>query len=180
MNRLFRKALLTSLLMGLISIHSMVRADAPIPTQTIGDLKGQYLFVQNAQFSVIEPIKNQTGLYTIIFKNVSPNIIYISDRPNRKTGQLAIEEFIKLWQLKGPDSFKENPPNAVLSSVQSSLFSSDKNTNLAFELSNPLYDAKAKTLSYTAKALEGTPSIETIQTLEHVSLFIDDACLSCW
>jgi len=150
----------------------------PIEPKT--ELNVKYLFVQNANYATIEPVKDKPNTYTITLKQISPLVIFISDRPNRKTGQLPVEQFIKLWESKGSDSFKDNPPNAVLSSVHNSLFFSDKNANYGFELSSPSYDAKTKTLSYTAKGLEGTSVVKESQTLEHISLFIDDVCLSCW
>lgn len=40
-------------------------------------------------------------------------IIYFSDRPERIAGNMSLEQFVQQWN-KGKDSFKKDPPNAIL------------------------------------------------------------------
>jgi hypothetical protein len=46
--------------------------------------------------------------------NVSPSTLYFSDRPKRVVGHMTTEAFVADWAT-GPNSFAEDPPNAVLS-----------------------------------------------------------------
>ena len=51
---------------------------------------------------------------TITLEGVAPSTLYFSDRPDRVVGHMTNEQFIDQW-TEGPDSFAEDPPNAVLS-----------------------------------------------------------------
>lgn len=43
-----------------------------------------------------------------------PTVVYFSDRPDRIAGHQLASEFVGDW-TSGPDSFADDPPNAVLS-----------------------------------------------------------------
>jgi len=45
--------------------------------------------------------------------NGVPAVVWFTDRPERKAGHLTLEEFRRGWS-KGSDSYKDDPPNAVL------------------------------------------------------------------
>lgn len=140
-----------------------------------------YLFVQIAKKAKIEINKTQKNTYTVTLKHVSPYVTYFSERPKRTANTMPMEQFLKLWTSKNSDSFAANAPNADFNAVQMGLLSPDKPLNVVLELSQPVYDKKAETLTYTAKPLEGnTALLPDSATLDHVVLFIDDACLSCW
>ena len=51
---------------------------------------------------------------TLTMKGFNPTVIFFCDRPVRMAGNLSVQEFLDSVS-KGPDSFKDNPPNAVLS-----------------------------------------------------------------
>ena len=53
---------------------------------------------------------------TLTLQDVSPSTLYFSDRPERVVGHLTTEQFVEQW-TEGPNSFFEDPPNAVLSYV---------------------------------------------------------------
>lgn len=42
------------------------------------------------------------------------DVIQFSERPFRETDKITIQNFVNLFTLSGPDSFKEDPPNMVL------------------------------------------------------------------
>ena len=65
------------------------------------------LFVHNAQSVGIQGD-------TLTMKGISPTVIYFCDRPQRFAGHLTVENFLSSV-TKGKDSFKEDPPNAVVS-----------------------------------------------------------------
>ncbi|MCP4246911.1 MAG: hypothetical protein GY778_07665 [bacterium] len=66
-----------------------------------------YLFVQNAKSVMLKD-----GVLTL--KGVAADTLYFSDRPERIVGRITTADFVTEWG-KGHDSFKEDPPNAVLS-----------------------------------------------------------------
>lgn len=50
---------------------------------------------------------------TLSLEGVAPSTLYLSDRPERVVGHTTAVQFVEHW-TKGPDSFAEDPPNAVL------------------------------------------------------------------
>jgi hypothetical protein len=100
-----RRELLKSL-----AVASAVSAVAPLgwaSGDTEADKEVEYLFVQNAR-----EVSLQDGVLTL--KGVTPDTLYFSDRPERIVGRVTTQEFVDTW-AKGDDSFKDDPPNAVLS-----------------------------------------------------------------
>jgi len=80
----------------------------------IGDSKEpRYLFVLSATSG---SLKGDT-----LTLNGVPNVIYFTDRPARKAVHLSLERFVESWN-KGSDSYKANPPNAILSVLKKRRF----------------------------------------------------------
>lgn len=140
-----------------------------------------YLFVQSAGKVRIEADEKCPGTYKVILKNVHPYVTYFSDRPYRKTNSMPVQQFVALWNRKGPDNFTDNPPNADLVAARVGFFERHELHNFVVELKAPQYDAKSKTLTYVVSPLNGSelPRARSM-TLHHVFLFIDDVCLACW
>ncbi len=140
-----------------------------------------YLFVQSAPKLQLEQDKEKPNAYKLILKDVNPSVTYFTERPYRKTYTMPTVEFIKLWEKKNKNSFLYNPPNAAVVATQKNFFSKNSLLNIVMELTDPYYNEKAKTLSYTAILLEGNlaPNTHSI-VFEQAFLFIDDVCLSCW
>ena len=113
----------------------------------------QILFVQSAT----------GGSYdgkTLTLNDV-PSTTYFSDRPKRIVGHVATAGFVDQW-AKGADSFKADPPNAVLS-----VLGADGANDSVVELTNPRINGNQ--ISYQAKVLDGTPP----KAFKTASLFID-------
>ena len=68
-----------------------------------------FLFVQNAKNVTLKD-----GLLTLA--KVVPDTLYFSDRPERIVGRITNAQFVEQW-AKGDDSFKKDPPNAVLTVI---------------------------------------------------------------
>jgi hypothetical protein len=51
---------------------------------------------------------------TLTLHGVGPSTLYFSDRPERVVGHMTTDDFVDEWAV-GPNSFAEDPPNAVLS-----------------------------------------------------------------
>ena len=53
----------------------------------------------------------------VTFHGLSPATLYFSDRPQRVVGHLTTKQFVDEWG-KGENSFADDPPNAVISFVE--------------------------------------------------------------
>lgn len=98
------------------------------------------LFVQNSA-----GMAYHNGKLTL--KGLAPTTLFFSDRPDRVTGHVTTQEFVKSWD-KGEDSFASNPPNAALS-----IFHADGVSDVVVELTHPVLSGDD--LSYTVAILEG-------------------------
>ena len=72
------------------------------------------LFVQEAQM-----VQFQDNQMTLI--DVDPKTLYFADRPDEIAGYLSYKQFIDMV-TKGPDNFKEDPPNATLVIMENEKF----------------------------------------------------------
>ena len=80
----------------------------PAAAQTKAPAKApEFLFVQTAK-----DIAYKDGVLTL--QDVSPVTVFFSDRPQRIVGHVRNDLFLKKW-AEGSNSFKSDPPNAVLS-----------------------------------------------------------------
>ncbi len=95
---------------------------------------------------------------TLTLKGV-PNIVYFSDRPARQAGHLSLDKFMDM----SSDSFKADPPNAVLSIL-------NNNENIVVEIQDP--KLQENDILFKIKILQGTAQAQFKQS----SLFIDTIC----
>ena len=114
------------------------------------------MFVQIAR----TVISDQT---TLTLNDVSPSTLYFSDRPERVVGHMTTEQFVDQWN-EGPNSFFEDPPNAVLSYVGTG---EDLPSDAVVVLRDPVVSGSS--LSYSIEILDGTVPAES----GAVTLFID-------
>jgi hypothetical protein len=89
--------------------------------------------------------------------------LYFSDRPERVVGHMTTEQFVEQW-TEGPNSFFEDPPNAVLAYVGAG---EDIPSDAVVVLRDPV--ASGSSLSYSIEVLEGAVPAES----GAVTLFID-------
>ena len=118
-------------------------------------------FVQTAK-----SVAFKDGVLTL--QDVAPATVFFSDRPQRLVGHVRNDLFLKRW-TEGGNSFKSDPPNAVLSVFN------DKGqpTNAIVLLSNPRIEGK--NMLYDAKTLKGTLPA----TGGEGTLFIDGSGAPC-
>jgi hypothetical protein len=95
--------------------------------------------------------------------DVSPSTLYFSDRPERVVGHLTTQQFVEQW-TEGPNSFAEDPPNAVLSYVDAG---ADVPEDAVVILRDPV--ASEGSLTYSIEVLDGVVPAES----GAVTLFID-------
>jgi hypothetical protein len=115
---------------------------SPMTTQAKAQAKApEFLFVQTAK-----NVAYKDGVLTL--QEVSPVTVFFSDRPNRIVGHVRNDLFLKKW-TEGGNSFKSDPPNAVLSVFNEKT----PPTGAVVVLSNPRLDGE--NLAYDVRTLKG-------------------------
>jgi len=115
-------------------------------------------FVQSAK-----NVEFDAGTGNLILKDVSPVMIWFTDRPKHLAGHEMVHDFVAEWD-KGKDSFAANPPNATLS-----IFQDNHVLDAVVVLSDPRLNGSD--LAYHVDIIEGKiPATAGISTL-----FIDSA-----
>lgn len=84
----------------------------------------------------------------VTLRGVTPSTLYFSDRPARVVGHMTNEQFLDQWAT-GPDSFQDDPPNAVISFADAT----GQLEDIVVTLSAPRLDGDA--LRYEVTVLEG-------------------------
>ena len=100
---------------------------------------------------------------TLTLRDVTPSTLFFSDRPQRVVGHMTTADFVELWG-EGDNSFEADPPNAVLSVVESG---TDAPADAVVVIKKPMLDDGR--LSYSIDVLEGTVPVNA----GPVTLFID-------
>lgn len=117
------------------------------------------------------------GKYLLTMTGVDKHTIAFADRPERDVDVVATGDFVASWEK----NFAGDPPNAVLVEHDAR----GATDSLVLVLSDPVYDAKAATLTYAATvttdeapdrvaALVGEAHSEIPTSFREASLFIDD------
>lgn len=79
---------------------------------------------------------------SVVLAGVGSEVIWFSDRPERKSGTITWGEFTDAW-TSGGDSFQNDPPNAVIT------LDGDVQKPVIVELSNPKVDGGSVTFDAT-------------------------------
>jgi len=176
------KSIILFLLLVFALNSSIAQAkEVPPPARNNSQNKEQYLFVQTAHTGRIEKLPDNSGNYKITLHNVSLQVTCFSERPARKVYTIPTATFLAFWQNPEKDSFKFDPPNADLIAFTNVPSDTEEPMNVVVVLTEPIYNAETKTLSYLAKPVgENQAEIPTSADLHQIALFIDGVCLSCW
>ena len=86
----------------------------------------------------------------VTFHGLSPSTLSFSDRPQRVVGHLTTQQFVDEWG-KGENSFAEDPPNAVISFVETG---DETPEDAIVVLKDPQIEGDS--LTYTVDMLEGS------------------------
>ena len=131
-------------------------------------------FIQTAPKAKLEMIPGKKGEYKITLYNPNPYVSFFSDRPKRMTGMMPIPGFLALWNNKNlANNFATIPPNGALESQSKIMIFKRHRLSLLASLSNPQYDAKNKTMTYTLSSLNSKdPGVKQLD-LGFTVLFID-------
>ena len=99
----------------------------------------------------------------VTFHGLAPATLFFADRPQRVVGHLTTQQFVDEWG-KGENSFADDPPNAVISFVETG---DETPEDAIVVLKDPKIDGDS--LTYTIDMLEGSLPPKG----ELVSVFID-------
>jgi hypothetical protein len=115
-------------------------------TSSTASDKTQLMFVQIAEDVKVDPA---TSTFRLV--KVNRQILYFSDRPERIAGHINMARYLEEWTSQaGKDSFKADPPNAVLSVYEPG---KPDNTLATVKITNPVVDGAD--LVYSYKLIEG-------------------------
>jgi len=166
-----------ALLCGAILLSTLLTNVAWAKTVASIATQNSILFSQTAKSAAIKANVARPGWHLLTLNNVNKQTIWFSDRPQRSAGTLPTEKYVANWK-KGANNFKMNNPNASL------IIFKDKHGLLAEEhaviqLSQPQYDTKTNTLTYSIKRIANAKNGDTLTAgrFGEVALFIDG--LSC-
>jgi hypothetical protein len=122
----------------------------------------EWLFVHTAD-------EAQVTNNTTIVMPVTRDVFAFTDRPYRKHAYMTGEQFASLWAEAGSDSFKADPPNAVLTWVDGE---DVKEAELV--ITGASFDGDS--ITYTRKH----PATVQFRNLKSVSLFVDGCTVKGW
>ena len=133
-----------------------------------------YLYVQIAPQAVLKEVDSKTKTYELTLMEVNQHVEYFSDRPERIAGIMKVNTFLDEWNK----SFKKTPPNVSLTGLEKKVLRRVP-ISVIVELTNPIYNAEKKIITYTVKLLpdESVPSKEI--KFHGIALFFDNYCASC-
>ena len=118
----------------------------------------EWLFVHTS------PTAEMTSDTTLVMP-VTREIFAFTDRPNRQHGYLTAHAFVSLWDKGEGDTFKADPPNAVLTWVDG-----DKVHEAEVVITDASVLAHGKAISFEVKLEAGEALSGQMQRL---SLFVD-------
>ncbi|MBI2784917.1 MAG: hypothetical protein HYX60_00845 [Legionella longbeachae] len=147
---------------------SSFSTQASIAAQSKRDNKVSVLFVQTAPSAKIKSMGETNKFLKITLDKVNSKVIYFSNRPKRVYGKLEAEKFTVMWE----SYFKKNPPNVAIQTSYQTRGDKMKEFTLIGTLTNPVYDSKAHSMTYTIQLEKGQQV--TRHQLGQTTLFFDD------
>ncbi len=115
----------------------------------------RYVFVQPAKAS-------KTEGDVLILSGLTPSTYYFSDRPVRSAGHMRHIDFAALWDDESEESFKNDPPNAALTTPDQM-----DDDPIVMELLSATYDGSD--MRFRFKMISGSLP----ETARDVAMFID-------
>jgi hypothetical protein len=166
-------------LLALLTTLGLLTTGCSTPADTTSQAPVSYLWVVNSEGGTIAG-SGDTGL-TLTLTGVRDYVTQFADRPVRHAYVLSTLDFENRWA----DWFSPVTPNAVLSFTEPA---SPMPASIVLEVTDPVYDESARTLSFTATRLHrepdphpdsvesvSLPNVPTPATFISGALFIDGA-----
>jgi hypothetical protein len=122
-----------------------------------------FLYQQQANRGVLHADLQHPGVYWLTLYDVSPEVMWISDRPYRENGKIALEEFLNKWKSTNQENYVNNPPNATVFWFPSVAERKSPKLHRLFvivTLGAPVFDAIHHSLIYQIKPMGGEGDAE--------------------
>jgi len=103
------------------------------------------LYVQTAGSGTFEPLDGSADRYRLVLNDVSPSVVYFSDRPYRIAGHVPTADFLKKLGFGGALD-----PNAAIDIAEGT----PESDLIVAALTKPVYDAQRGTLTYEITVLD--------------------------
>lgn len=112
------------------------------------------LLVHQAKSMELAKSTDPDGVYPYILTlhDVSPYVIYFSDRPERFSGIMKIEEYLEVWGDKEANLI-QNPPNVGISYDSFESTTSQNMRTDVLVLNRPVYNNENQSVTYLARPL---------------------------
>ena len=146
----------TALITGLFFSSSAIAEEAK---------PAEWLFVHTAE------IAEMTSATTLVMP-ATREIFAFTDRPNRRHAYMNAHEYASLWDEGEGDTFKADPPNAVLTWVDG-----DEMKEAEVVITDVSVSENGRMLFYTLDVEDGSLDIGMIND---ASLFVDDVVYWCY
>ena len=144
-------------------------ADTPAETTDEG---AEWLFVVDAEGATLSDT-------TLTLTGVNPEVIAFTDRPERQSATLSMEDLAAAW-AEGADSFADDPPNAILGGTYTDDEGNETHCSIEVELMAAPTAANEADWDWEVLELarwEGCPEANVgFVELSRASVFIDCAC----
>lgn len=141
-------------------LSALACAKAPAPEAAATSEAPSFMFVQ-----VAEDLQADTTAMTLRLRNVSGQVVYFSDRPNRIAGHITMAQYLKEWTpADGVNNLGAVPPNATLSVYEPG---EPSNSVAIVEVASPRLDGPD--LVYRYRLIDGVVPMKGGAT----ALFID-------
>jgi len=157
-----------SILCATLIISVLAISTTAMAISTSSTPKKELLYVIHAKTGNLISTQ-QKDQYRLMLQQ--PIISYFTDRPGRESGKVTVEKFTALWKT-GPNSFKQDHPNAALIAGIDALNSDSQAVNNFVVLSQPDYNSATHTLTFNARNLHPNNNLSSGH-FHDVVLFID-------
>ena len=133
-----------------LAVHAGAQDASPIPVQEsspvpMEDGEASFLFVQSGFTSgILDQATDGVQSWLLTLQGAPAQTVFFSDRPERIAGAMSTQKFLHTLDFSADD-----PPNAALA-----IGTEDGADVVILELTQPVYDADAATLTYIAKILD--------------------------
>ena len=139
-----------------------------------GENRISLLYVLHSNNGQLQELADHT--FELQVHPLKGKVLYFSDRPDRLTGTLSVEKFVKLWTQKGQNSFGVDNPNAAVVAIDDN--GKDYSQDLVV-LEQPTYDSASNTLRFPITKFNPQEKMATFKN-SAVSVFIDANSAQNW
>lgn len=114
----------------------------------------QLLFIQSADEAIVKQNPKNPDKWTVVLKNVDPDVAYFSEQPKKMAGKVTIDGFLSEWKV----GKRKNPNGSLIVQFNHADLEGD-GSNRRIILSNPRFDKRSNTITYDAQNPLGSKNL---------------------